>query len=144
VNVVAHVDFQGSNMNETRNSGRVRAILGAQIIFNNRNSTLDCQIRNISQKGARLAFSSSVSIPQEFELSVPQRGRTYRARLRWRDAEGAGVEFIDEQAQPASGRDPADLVRRVAELEAENAGLRLRLMELTQRLDARADSDRAA
>ena len=33
---------------------RVRALKGAQIVFNSGNSTLDCVIRNTSEHGARL------------------------------------------------------------------------------------------
>ncbi len=131
-------------MAETRNPGRVRSILGAQIVFNNRNSTLSCQVRDISSKGARLLFNDAVSIPQEFELSVPQKGKTYWARLRWRDTEGAGVEFFTPGQEPATSSRAAampDLVRRLAELELENATLRLKVLELTQRLEERPSSD---
>ena len=122
-------------MDETRNNGRTRTILGAQIIFNNRNSTIECQIRNFSVSGARLALTESVALPEEFEIFVPQKGRSYQARLRWRDATGLGVEFIGEDAaRPAQPPGP-DFGRRVAELEAENETLRRKLLELTERLE---------
>jgi hypothetical protein len=126
-------------MENTRNPGRARAILGAQIIFNNRNSTVECQIRNISSKGARICFTDAVSVPEEFELFIPQKGTTYRARMRWRDTEGAGLEFIDgekrvEKAMP-------DTTQRIAALEKENARLRLRVSELLQRLGETAAYD---
>ena len=45
-------------MSEARKLDRARSILGAHIIFNNHNSTVDCQIRNISKSGARLAMTA--------------------------------------------------------------------------------------
>ena len=122
-------------MEESRHIGRSRAILGAHIIFNNRNSTIECQVRNLSAKGARLTFTDAVSVPEEFELHVPLKGRSYRAQLRWRDSEGAGVEFMDSGLGDAPER-AQDATRRVAELETENAALRLKIVELTQRLQA--------
>jgi hypothetical protein len=120
-------------MSEARKLDRARSILGAHIIFNNRNSTIDCQIRNISKSGARLAISNTFTLPEEFDIEVPQKGRTYRARLCWRDAQSAGIEFVLDTTD-SSGR--ADNNSRIAELEAENAALRLRIFDLREKLDA--------
>ncbi len=123
-------------MDDTRINERKRAMLGAQIIFNNRNSTLDCQVRNISPKGARLAISDTVTLPEEFDLHVPQKGKTYRARLRWRNNEGAGVEILNEEG-PASPVQVSrgDYAMRIAELETENSSLRLKVVDLMRRLE---------
>ena len=40
-----------------------------------------------------------MTIPGAFELEVPQKGRTYRARLTWRDERSIGVEFLDAAAR---------------------------------------------
>ena len=121
-------------MKEARHHERVRTILGAQIIFNNKSSTLECQIRNISPAGAKLALSETVALPDEFDLHIPQRGRTFRARLRWRSADGVGVEFLRDEARgtPAPGD---DLMARVHELESENELLRRRVLELMVELE---------
>jgi PilZ domain len=135
-------------MRETRKVERARAILGAHIIFNNRNSTIDCQIRNISRVGAKLVLSSSVSLPDEFDIDVPQKGKVYRARLCWRDETSAGIEFVLDATEANA---EADHKLRVAQLETENNALRLRVLELTQKLEtamaaseARDDRERAA
>ncbi len=118
-------------MEKSRKTERSRAILGATVIYNNKNSTVECQIRNISKTGARLSISDTVSLPEEFDIEVPQKGKTYRARLCWRDESSAGIEFVLEAAaSPAPG-----LQGRVAELEAENAALRLRIFDLRERLE---------
>src|SRR5665213_148279 len=115
-------------MTEARHNERVRTILGAQIIFNNKNSTLECQIRNISPTGARLVLSESVTLPEEFDINVPQKGRTYRARLRWRTPEGAGIEFLRDEQRGGAAID-RDLFERVRELENENELLRKRVLD---------------
>jgi hypothetical protein len=121
-------------MKEARRYERVRTILGAQVIFNNKRSTLECQIRNISPAGARLVMSDTVALPDEFDVYIPQRGRTFRARLRWRSADGAGVEFLRDEAQGAAVPGN-DLSARTHELERENELLRKRVLELMIELE---------
>jgi hypothetical protein len=121
-------------MKEARHHERVRTILGAQIIFNHKNSTLECQIRNISAGGAKLSVSDAVALPNEFDLHIPQKGRTFRARLRWRSADGVGVEFLNDDARAAPAPEN-DLKSRVLELESENELLRRRVRELMVELE---------
>ncbi len=116
-------------MTHARKLERSRSILGATIVYNNRNSTIECQIRNISRSGAKLSISHSVGLPEEFDVEVPQKGKTYRARLCWRDEFSAGIEFILE-----ANHEDAEQNNRVAELEAENTILRLRLIDLREKL----------
>ncbi len=110
-------------MSESRSTERLRALMRAQAIFNNGCSNHDCQIRNISKTGAKLILSSNFALPDEFDLHVPARHKTYRVRLRWRNTEEIGVAFV------ASGE--SDLVARIAELEAETRSLRARNAELS-------------
>ncbi|MGH6677183.1 MAG: PilZ domain-containing protein, partial [Xanthobacteraceae bacterium] len=91
-------DSNVRNMEEAQNlrsSDRIRAFLRAQIIFNNRMSTIDCIVKNISPTGARIALNDALTVPTEFELYIPQRGRSHHARLVWRDKDAIGVDFID-------------------------------------------------
>lgn len=117
-------------MAEIRRDERVRAFLRARIVFNNHNSTVDCIIKNISASGAKIELSNAVSIPSEFDLDVPQKGRVYRARLMWRDAEALGVEFLERVSE-----DHAAIEMRVARLDRENAKLRATIALLTKRLE---------
>jgi hypothetical protein len=114
-------------MPEARRSERVRAFLGAKIIYNNRMSIIDCVIRNISTSGAKLALAGSLPIPGEFELQIPQRGCSYRARFVWRNTENAGVEFIAADVQKSTEV-------RLREIEIENAQLKERVLGLSQKL----------
>lgn len=111
---------------ERRNTQRIRSLLKGQIRFNHGMANLECVVRNISGTGARLAVSESVTLPEEFELHIPQKGQTFQARLRWRRADEIGCEFEFAAASSKDG-DPAELVKRIAALEAENAELRRQL-----------------
>lgn len=139
-------------MSEHRRETRQRTFLKGRIIFNNGSSSMDCLVRDMSMSGARLALSQSAVLPEAFDLYIPQKEKTYRSSLRWRRSDGIGITFADtmgarvatpspppaaivspvEEAaatpEPAMGADPAEamlrLIRRVSELEAENAALR--------------------
>jgi hypothetical protein len=124
-------------MEEVRRAERVKSFLRAQIIFNQRMSTIDCMVKNISQTGARLALNEALSIPNEFDLFIPQKGRTYRARMVWRDAGAIGVEFVVAEAQTAETRELAgdgDLDARLHALQLQNAELKARIRDLSKRL----------
>ena len=129
-------------MTELRSSERIRCLLRAQIVFNNRMSTIDCTIKNISAAGAKLALPDTLSIPEEFDLFIPQKGRTFRARMTWRDTNSLGVEFKDAIAVGPLHEDKDEKLR---ELERINAELRKRVQALSKRLqDLGQDPDLAA
>ncbi len=112
-----------------RSVSRARAILKAQIRFNNGMSTMDCVIRDLSEGGARLQISDSVAIPGSFELHIPKRDETRRAILHWRNSEEIGVGF---QSASLSEPETHGLLQRVAQLESDTASLR-RLVETMRR-----------
>ena len=117
-------------MIEARRAERVRSLLRARILFNNNNSTIDCIVKNFSTCGAKIELDNTMSIPDFFDLEVPQRGRTYRAKLSWRDKQAIGVEFVE--AEPTA----KDVARKTVErLETENRKLRKSVAQLTKRLE---------
>jgi hypothetical protein len=116
-------------MKEARRYERVRTFLGAQVIFNNNRSTLDCQIRNISPGGAKLVLSDSVALPSEFDVYIPQKASTYHAVLRWRLPGSAGIEFLRGEAGSAPGSEE-ELVASVRDLKSKNELLRERVRDL--------------
>ena len=116
-------------MVEARQTERIRALLRARIIFNNGNSTVDCTIKNVSSTGAKIELSNTVSVPADFSLEVPQRGRTYRARIVWRDFTAAGVMFIEAEA-PREAEDMS-----FERLKRENRRLKSIVAALTKRLE---------
>ncbi|KUL97137.1 hypothetical protein DK26_04305 [Bosea sp. WAO] len=116
---------------ERRQHARNRTLIGAQIIFNQRQSTLDCTVRNLSEQGALLVLSDAIATPELFELYFPLKRESRMARARWRDGARQGVEFT----RPAKTDDapaPLDLQRRLKQLEQENSVLRARIAQLTE------------
>ncbi|WP_027173054.1 PilZ domain-containing protein [Methylobacterium sp. 10] len=116
-------------MSDKRKEARQRTFLKGRIIFNNGASSMDCLVRDLSSVGARLALTETATLPDLFDLFIPQKERTYRASLRWRRTDGIGVAFVDETAAaaPVPLAEPGAmlaLIQRIGELEAENAVLR--------------------
>ena len=116
---------------EVRRDERVRAFLRARILFNNNNSSIDCTVKNFSTSGAKIEISSVLSVPNEFDLEVPQKGRTYRARLMWRDANFIGVQFVEK-----ASADAEQLESQSARLDRENKKLKATIAILTKRLES--------
>lgn len=118
---------------EQRKQPRLRVLLKGRIHFNNNSSSIDCLVRDMSPQGARLMLSETATLPEKFDLYIPQKERTYRASLRWRREDGIGVTFDGgETATPDAAPDlsMSALLRRVGELEAENASLKRRLADM--------------
>ena len=117
-------------MVEARRAERIRSFLRARIVYNNHSSTIECMVKNISPFGAKIQLGNSTSIPNSFDLEIPQKGRTYRARLAWRTETAIGVEFVDDE--PAH-RDASP--GKVERLESEIRRLRKVISQLTKRLE---------
>lgn len=116
-------------MQDRRKTTRMRTYFGGQIAFNRHSSLLDCLVRNISAEGAKLVFSEIGAVPQEFDLSVHQTGRTFRARVIWRRSDEAGVAFLEPR--PQSAPVSLDVVRRLRQCEAEKVALQRRVEQLS-------------
>lgn len=104
-------------MIDRRREQRWPAYLGGKISFSRRFSVADCLVRSTSPCGARIVVHSGCFVPNEFDLSIPCKGVSHRARARWRRFDVIGVEFADPPA--ASVPVPLLYVRRIRQLEAE-------------------------
>ena len=111
---------------------RVRTLIAARVIFNNGQSTLDCLIRNLSDTGAKLTVSAAVTLPDCFDLFIPQKSMTRRVRIVWWRGEEVGVRFEDAPRSESSSPDASALKRRIRELEAEVTRLQSRILQLTE------------
>jgi hypothetical protein len=121
---------------ERRTLLRKRSFLQGRLYFNNRRSSLDCLVRDISDQGAKLKVSDSIAIPEFVELHIPNKDETYRAKVQWRTGFEIGVTFESDQESPSivPGAAPAELPERVRRLEAEVASLHRKLNELQNEL----------
>lgn len=114
---------------ERRKKQRLRSLLGGRVSFNQKSSTLDCLVRNVSEDGALLVISDSIALPNAFDLDITRHQRSYVARIRWRDGEWVGVTF---EAPPAGEIVPLDMARRLKHCEQDNARLKSRIQQLTE------------
>ena len=64
-----------------RSTVRMRSLLGARVVFNDRASVINCMARDISTVGAKLVFPTPTDIPNQFELQIPQRGQTVQVSV---------------------------------------------------------------
>ena len=80
---------------ERRVAVRVRTLKRAKVFFNNRYSTYDCVVRNISATGALLTLGASVPLPRSFEIRIGDDREERPARLVYRRGVLAGIRFAD-------------------------------------------------
>ena len=92
-------------MVERRREPRLRVLKAGKVRLN-ACVTVDCTIRDISRRGARLEFEGPVSLPAEFQLRFVGAELTVRASPAWQRRLEAGVLF-------ARGA-PQDLRKRIA------------------------------
>jgi PilZ domain-containing protein len=115
-------------MIERRALVRHKTFIKGRIYFNNRLSSLDCIVRDVSDGGARLQVPESVALPDAFELYLPSKDEHYRAQTHWRKGDQIGVSWAPESAAHSEH----SLTERVARLEQEVADLQRRFDNLRQ------------
>ncbi len=82
---------------ERRRAQRIRVLKQAYIIFNNRQSTITCRLRDISSTGCRLKLATPAMVPQQFIIYFPTDGRERPCEVAWRSPTEIGAHFMDEQ-----------------------------------------------
>jgi hypothetical protein len=80
-------------MHNRRDQTRRTVLKGARIIFNDRKSTLDCRVRDLSADGARLDLSTQQLLPHEFDLHLAG-AEVRRCGLCWARGTLVGVRFL--------------------------------------------------
>ena len=99
---------------ERRKKFRRRCLLGARVIFNDRRSTVDCTVKNLSGTGAQLSFGTVPTVPDEIEILMDRRKTLAAANVVWRSGNTLGVAFSHDQtsadfAERLMGMTPASL-----------------------------------
>jgi hypothetical protein len=122
-------------MRDRRISTRQKSFLQGRIYFNNRRVSVDCLVRDVSDKGAKLVFSDVVTVPDIMELYLSNKEEVRRAKVQWRHGSEVGVAFnFDEPAGTDSMEASSDLFGRVLRLESECAQLRRSLKDVRQEM----------
>jgi hypothetical protein len=77
---------------ERRRVARHRTLKGARITFQGHRVSIDCAVRNLSDRGACLKVESPIGIPDTFDL-VLDSATVRHCRVTWRKATQIGIEF---------------------------------------------------
>ena len=119
----------GSQMLDRRQGVRDRMILGGVASINERGSTMDCVVRNMSEGGACVEFEATAKLPDEMRFTIVQKNCSFFARTMWRRAGKVGLAFRTMTAAglPAS----TDLDDRLRRSERKKRQLQLRIKQLT-------------
>lgn len=119
-------------MLERRVVNRSRSFLKGRVFFNNRLSSVDCIIRDINDRGARLTFASAVSVPEIFELAIPNKDEAFRAHVIWHHGTEIGVAFDTGKSGTIAevNASQSALAERVERLEKDVAAMKRRLDQL--------------
>jgi hypothetical protein len=132
-------------MSERRRARRLKSFLRGFVYFDKRRGALSCLIRDLSDEGARIIFSESVTIPDVVNLHIPQKDQTLKARVTWRRGDEIGLGFTASSATTAEPLpDPAELMKRIAQLEGEIANLRKMLKRMKAGMPPHHEDDAAA
>jgi hypothetical protein len=123
-------------MIERRLLARHRTFIKGRIYFNNRLSSMDCIVRDVTSNGGRLEVSESVALPDSFELYFPNKDEHFRAQVEWRKGNNLGVSWSPEppskQSTEDGGRSEHSIADRLAKLEHDVAVLQRRLNTLPE------------
>jgi hypothetical protein len=92
MNALPDRELDGS---ERRVAQRMRTLKRAKVLFNNRFSTFDCIVRNISATGALLTIDEAAHLPKVFDIIIGEEKAERPARLVYRRGMLAGIRFLD-------------------------------------------------
>jgi PilZ domain len=125
-------------MDERRASRRQKSFLRGIVYFDKRRSETACLVRDLSADGARILLSQTITIPDLIELEIPQREQMIIARVEWRRADEAGLSFCKPDMATTQRED--QLLKRIAELEAEIAALQRTIRRLKRNGDGGSEA----
>jgi PilZ domain len=123
---------QNLKPSDARVAVRERLFVTARISYANGAISSPCTVTQLSPTGARINVADALSLPEIFDISIPQRNFSCRARLVWREQSKAGIEFVVEA--PAPEQTTADYQEKIRALEALNAKFKAQIAEMTTQL----------
>ncbi len=82
-----------------RRAPRPRVFKGGKIVALDQWLLSDCQIRDISETGARIICKDQLSVPTAFRLLIPMDNTIQDARVVWRKDDLIGIRFTSERTR---------------------------------------------
>jgi hypothetical protein len=126
-------------MDEQRAHQRIRSYLKGEIVHSGGRIRLECTVRDLSPEGARIQVARDITLPDPFDLHIPQRGMAEKSHIVWRQGDETGVHFVHDTpaAQKNAAPQPTDrsLLARVETLENDLSSLRQQMAVMRAKLD---------
>ena len=72
----------------------------ARLVLNGSSTAITCTATNVTENGAKLAFSMYTVVPDEFELHIPRLKQLVQARVISRKGAAIRVRFITGPESP--------------------------------------------
>jgi PilZ domain len=79
-----------------RIADRSRVLKGAKIVSMNNWSVVDCQVRDLSETGARLIVGDQTAVPNAFYFLLTADNTIRDAKVVWRKELSIGIHFTSE------------------------------------------------
>ena len=96
---------------DKRSVSRNRVLLVGKLVYGGTAFTLECAIRNITDRGASVRLSPGLQLPRSVSLIETATGRAYEAQVVWQRSGFAGLAFTSVRDLAASGA--GDPLRRL-------------------------------
>lgn len=93
--VLQHSALSPPRVVDQRGILRRRTLLGGKVVYGDDNRVRDCTIRDISDKGARIALAKGECVPTRLYLIDRRTARAYEARVTWIKAPDFGLTFVN-------------------------------------------------
>jgi hypothetical protein len=114
-------------MQDRRESLRDKVMYGGVAEIDNRGTTRECIVRNISDNGANIEFSNDFLLPKEqLSLRIARKGRSFLAKVIWWRDNFVGVAFRAESPSPPV----SDLAERLRKSEIKKQQLQRKIDQL--------------
>lgn len=113
-------------MQDRRQTVRDKVIFGGVAEAGQRRITTDCVVRNFSDRGACIELDPATRLPEQVNLAVARKGRSYLAQIMWRHADKVGLAFRAMFTESAE----SDLDERLRRSEKKKRQLQQRINEL--------------
>jgi len=112
-------------MQDRRANVRDRVLFGGRAEIDARPS-VNCVVRNLSENGACVEVDRHARVPEEIHLTIARKGRSYLARVIWREANRLGLAFRTMITDPGA----SDLDARLRASEKKKRELQRRIKQL--------------
>ena len=113
-------------MQDRRQSVRDKVLYGGVARVGESSGTMNCVVRNLSEHGACVELGSGASLPDEIKLTIARKGRSFLARIIWREANRLGLAFRTMITDSSE----SDLDARLRRSEKKKRQLQQRINEL--------------